>query len=68
MLSLVKRLSVIINDLRMEGMQAPLAGSLNVICWNIMTDFGVLRRVKEYSTPFAMKSISRFSIFLLPIF
>lgn len=67
-LSLVKRISIIINDLRKEGLQAPLGNTLNFVCWSIMNDFGILRRVKEYSTPFAMKSISRISIFLLPIF
>jgi len=49
-------------------MAAPWAASLNKECWMIMNDFGTLRRVKEYSTPFAMKSMSRFYIFLLPIF
>lgn len=32
-----------------------------------MTDFGTLRRVKEYSTPFAMKSLSRILILALSI-
>jgi hypothetical protein len=32
-----------------------------------MTDFGTLRRVKEYSTPFAMKSLSRVLILALSI-
>lgn len=49
-------------------MQAPWVASLNLVCWSIMDEFGTIRRVKEYTTPFAMKSISRFSIFLLPIF
>lgn len=32
-----------------------------------MTDFSTLRRVKEYSTPFAMKSLSRLLILALSV-
>lgn len=59
MLWLVKRLSASIDMLRENGMEAPRASTLNEHCWKIIDNFGILRRIKEYSTPYAMKSFSK---------
>merc|ERR1712000_544254 len=64
---LVKQLSQSIDLCRRDGLSPPLCGGLNVFCWNIMTDFSTLRRVKEYSTPFAMKSLSRLLILCISL-
>jgi len=48
-------------------MEAPWASNLNGLCWSILNDFGTLKRVKEYKTPFNMKAMSRFYILLMPI-
>jgi hypothetical protein len=59
LLWLVKRLSTTIDTLRSDGMAAPRASTLNENAWRIIQYFGALKRVKTYSTPFAMRSFSR---------
>lgn len=49
-------------------MDFPRANSIQQASWKILNNFEVLRRVKEYDTPYAMRSFSRIYIFLLPIF
>lgn len=56
---LVKRLATTVDVLRSDGMTAPRASTLNENAWRIINYFGVLKRVKNYSTPFAMRSFSR---------
>lgn len=49
-------------------MDFPHANSIQQASWKILNNFEVLRRVKEYDTPYAMRSFARIYIILLPIF
>jgi hypothetical protein len=54
--------------IRIDGHNAARECMLNTYVWDIMDHFSALKRIKEYSAPYAMKAFCRIYIFLLPIF